>query len=133
MDYDKLLLVLLNWFRQVPGINAVYLGEPSAIVNAPELYTLVERGNLKEMIGSYDDKYIAVHRLCIDLQDPQEAERELLHYIISVVKMARLDPALGGNFPCEQARLTEYRTGFVSINGTIYRSVDFISQINIIV
>lgn len=123
-------------FLTVPGLatNNVILGEPTAAQTLPLLYTSLARFE-RAMEGSPPGdnltsmRYFFDHRLLVRWQDNANAEAELLSFVNTIPYSITSDPTLGGRISRGHARITEGVAGFVTIAGTLFRVLDFSSDI----
>jgi hypothetical protein len=103
--------------------------EPRSIQTSPTLYTLLDtfQRNTSGQVTAM--KFRLLHRICVQWQDNEESEAELLTFVHSLPSAVDQDPTLGGLITMGLARISEGQSGFVLISGTKYRSLDFFSDI----
>src|SRR5690348_12912083 len=103
--------------------------EPRSIQTSPTLYTLFDRFQ-RETSGQITAmKLRLLHRICVQWQDNEESERELLTFVHALPAAVDQNPTLGGLITKGIARISDGESGFVIISGTKYRSLDFFSDI----
>lgn len=115
---------------EIDGLNAVLLGEPTAIHDPPALYVVYQsfervlRNNrpASNMTGM---AHIYALRLVIQWTDNPEAERQLLSLIDPIPDAIDADPQLDGAIDKGVAYITIGQTGFATIGGTLYRICDY--------
>lgn len=122
-------------FKTVEGIKIFALGEPTAIHDAPELYTVGLRfeRTLRNLPPSQSTvsgtHYFMAHRLVFRFQDNAMAEMEVLAYIDAMLNAIDADPRLGGRLSNRlMAKIISADVGFSEISSTLYRVVDFTSE-----
>src|SRR5437660_1224261 len=98
--------------------------EPRSIQTSPTLYTLLDafQRNTSGQVTAM--KFRLLHRICVQWQDNEESEAELLTFVHSVPAAIDANPTLGGLITMGVARISEGQSGFVIISGTKYRSLD---------
>jgi hypothetical protein len=120
---------LATVFANLPDIRNVILGEPTAIHELPAIYTAYagfERVTASQQVMM---THTFTHRLIIRFQDQQEAEAQLLALLHQVPIAIDQDPKLGGIIDAGMARCTGGQAGFLSINATLYRIVDYTTSV----
>lgn len=128
---DDILIALHDIYGRLHGINAILDYEPRAVQAAPMIYTQLEsmtRDMNQVVIGGrlvvYNWRWMS--RLLIAYQDPQTAEQDLRRYVDELTNLLE-DPnnrRLNGVVPQGEARIDEVRTGYASVDGTVYRIAD---------
>jgi hypothetical protein len=103
--------------------------EPRSIQTSPTLYTLFDRFQRDTSGQITAMKLRLLHRICVQWQDNEESERELLTFVHALPYRVDNDPTLGGLITKGIARISDGESGFVIISGTKYRSLDFFSDI----
>jgi hypothetical protein len=103
--------------------------EPRSIQTSPTLYTLLD-GFVRDTSGQVTAmKFRILHRVCVQWQDNEQAEAELLSFVHALPAAVDADPTLGGLITKGIARISDGESGFIIISGTKYRSLDFFSDI----
>lgn len=118
----------------IEGLNAVILGEPTAIHDPPALYVVYQsfqrvlRSNppASNLTGM---QHVYALRLVIQWQDNLEAEYQLLSLIDPIPAAIDADPQLSGAITRGAARITDATTGFATIGGTLYRICDYTCEV----
>ncbi len=130
MSYSEVLEGLHARFALVtPTLNLI-VGEPTAIQEAPALYTLLE-GYTRQ----YDEEvvrvtYRSLHRLCIRWQDNANAEWELAALTNAIPASVEADPRLGKRLYARgDSKVVAGEAGYTTIGGTEYRTLDFHSEV----
>lgn len=123
--YNGLETVLLG----ISGLQAVILGEPTAIQITPAIYTVYESfdrplHNNPPARNLYGMKHVFALRLVILWQDNPEAERQLLTLLDAIPDAIDANPRFGGAITKGIAYITSGITGFATI-GALYRIVDY--------
>jgi hypothetical protein len=103
--------------------------EPRSIQTSPTLYTLLD-GFKRDTSGQVTAmKFRLLHRICVQWQDNEESERELLTFVHALPAAVDRDPTLGPLISKGIARISDGVSGFILISGTKYRCLDFFSDI----
>lgn len=128
---DDILVALHNIYGQAYGITALLDYEPRAVHAAPMIYTQLEsmtRDMGQVAIGGrlvvYNWRWMS--RLLVAYQDPETGERDLRRYLDLLINLLE-DPnnrRLNGVVPQGEARIDEVRTGYATVDGTVYRIAD---------
>jgi hypothetical protein len=129
MSYETVVEGLHERFATVEGIVGIQLGEPASIQATPYLYTLldeVERTQAGQMTMM---RYRSLHRLCFDTQDMEAAEAQLAGYVNAVPASVDADPQLTGRITGGLARISQGRATWVKLNGTLFRCLDYTSDV----
>lgn len=128
MSYETTNEGFTEVFKTVQPELAVILDyEPESAQDSPLIYSLLEDF---ERSGEGDVVEVSrrtLHRLCIAWGDNKEAERLLRVYVDAIPGAFDADPTLGGRV--RYAEITAGDAGFVTIDGTEYRSLDFYSEV----
>lgn len=100
------------------------------VVHAPHLlYTLLADFK-RDTAGQVTTmRYRLLHRLVIQWQDNQEAERVLRSFVHPIPAAFDADPLLGNLITKGLARISDGASGFVVISNTKFRCLDFFSDI----
>lgn len=133
-NYSDVIDGLHTRFATVSGIHALLKYEPTAIHRPPTLYSLLVSFTEQQQGQLNVRTYRILHRLCFAWQDNEKAEEQLMPFVSSIPLSVEQDPRLGGrlappNTQSGWAMIEECRAGFVRIDGTIYRSLDFFSTV----
>ena len=102
--------------------------EPTHI-DPPMLYSLLDRVDYSQSGQIKTKRYRILHRLCFLWQDNEQAELELMPYVDSIPAAIVADAHLGGAISKGLATIGEVIGTFVSISGTLYRCLDFYSDV----
>jgi hypothetical protein len=129
MSYADIVAGLHERFATVAGIVGIGIGEPDSVADTPYLYTLLDEVVHEPPQGTVAvARYRSLHRLLFATQDTEQAESALLPLVDAVVDAVDADATLDGVLTLGYARITDARGVWVTINGTLYRAVDFISE-----
>lgn len=128
--YTGLEAVLL----QIDGLNAVILGEPTAVHDPPLLYVAYQEFDrplrnsppARNLVGM---AHTFALRLVIQWVDNPEAERQLLTLLDEIPDAIDADPRLDSQLEKGIARVTTGLAGFATIGGTLYRIVDYTLEV----
>lgn len=129
MAYSDVLNGLHGRFATVSGLKNILGYEPASVNATPMIYSLFvgvvngDKGQVKSRT------YRTMHRLVVARQDYAQAETLVLPYVDSIVDAVKADPRLGGAVTSGLASITEARGGYSTINGVVYRIVDFFSEV----
>jgi hypothetical protein len=104
--------------------------EPTHI-DPPMLYSLLDRVDYAGTGQIKSSRYRILHRLCFLWQDNEQAEAQLMPYVDSIPLAIRNDAHLGGAITSGLATISEVIGTFVNISGTLYRCLDFYSDITV--
>lgn len=119
-------------FKDLPGIKAHLLGEPTAIHDPPVLITVFDRTERKAEGRAPSNStvtiihYFFAHRVAVQWVDNPVAEAAILVYANSVPAAINADPSLGGRI--DNIRISDGVTDWATYGGTKYRVLDFTSQ-----
>ncbi len=127
--YGAIVEGLHERFETVAGIRRIYDYEPATLQATPALYTVLERVERQQGGPLMVSRYRILHRLCLRWQDNEHAEEELIPYVNAIPDALDADPQLGGRITSGIARIAEAEAGFATINGTLYRVLDFYSDV----
>lgn len=110
----------------VTGLKVRIVGEPTSLQETPAVYTLFEDVRYTKYAQVWVRTYHTLIRVCVRWQDNQAAELELAPFVDSIPDA--FDAAgshLNNTIPSGQATLSDGSGGFVTIDGTEYRCIDF--------
>lgn len=124
-DYPDIVNALVPVLAQVPGISVVLPYEPTALHDLPAVYLLLDTIQRQRQNFVINKTYVIMTRLCLPWQDNEMAEHELIPLVDAVADAIDLSPQLGGALTSGTAVCTSGLAGFVSIGGTLYRSLDY--------
>ena len=129
--YESVVTAINERFRTIEPLIPVILDyEPTALVEYPTMYTLLENAEFPTTAGGVQSRrYRLLHRLCFQWIDNEQAERDLAPYVDAVPESVLTDPSLGGVITSGLAHITRGDGVFVSIGGALYRAIDFHSDI----
>ncbi len=129
MSYEDILKGLHECFEGLHTIPVILDYEPTSLQHLPALYSLFDSFADDEDDGGSLDKrtYRTLHRLCFRWQDNEQAEKELIPFLNTLPDSVKANPRLGGR--CLWAAVPECQGVFVTIGGTVYRALDFYSQV----
>jgi len=116
-------------FKTINGLTNILLGEPTAIQDAPALYTALasfERSQHGQITAM---RYRFTHRLIIVWQDNLQAEMQLLTLLNAIPASVDLSPTLGGRIVEGLAKVTGGDAGYAKIGETLYRVCDFVGDV----
>lgn len=132
MSYRTCLEGLEERLKTVVGVKLVLRGEPTSLHNLPAIYSLFDSFDEEETDNAHlkTIRWRTLHRLCIRWQDNEAAENELIDFLERIPDAVAADPKLDGRLHhTGYAHITAGDAGFVTINGTEYRSCDFLSEV----
>lgn len=127
--YSDIVTGLHGRFATIGTLKNILAFEPASVNATPMLYSLFvsmannDRGQVKART------YRTMHRLVVARQDYAQAELLLNPYLESIPDAVKADPRLGGTLTSGLASIVEARGGYASINGVVYRIVDFFSEV----
>lgn len=121
-------------FRTIEGLEAIVLGEPTAIPSTPLLYAgYASADQIMRSQAPARNLDAITHtfavRLVFDYQDNPQAEMQLLTLADSVPSAINDDPRLGNRLYGGIASSTQALSGFARIADKVYRVLDFTVQV----
>lgn len=129
MAYSDVLNGLHGRFATVSGLKNILAFEPASINATPMMYSLFVSVNNGDKGQVKSRTYRTMHRLVVARQDYAQAETLVLPYVDSIIDAVRTDPRLGSEISSGLASIVEARGGYATINGVVYRIVDFFSEV----
>lgn len=129
MSYSNIVDGLHTRFATVSGLKSTLKYEPASINATPMIYSLFvnvrneDKGQRKIRI------YRTMHRLVVARQDYAQAELLALPYIDSIPDSVKVDPRLAGSVSSGLASIVEATGGYVTVDGVVYRVIDFFSEV----
>jgi hypothetical protein len=126
MSYERVLAGFNERFSKVPGLVAVLDKEPTSIQEPPIIYSLLDSFTRDFAETIIKIRYRTMHRLCIAWGDPGESEKVLRDYADIIPAAVEADYTLGGR--SDVAVIVSGTTGWVTIDGKEYRTLDFFSE-----
>ena len=129
MSYNEIVDGLHCRFETVSGLKSILKFEPASINATPMIYSLFvnvrneDRGQRKVRI------YRTMHRLVVARQDYAKAELLALPYIDSIPDSVKADPRLDGAITGGLASVVDARGGYATIDGVVFRIIDFFSEV----
>ena len=125
MSYETILAGLHRTLATVTPPIAVLLDyEPTAIHTTPTLYSLLDTVTRERAGQVVAVRYRILNRLVFRWQDNEQAERELIPYVNAVAMVLDTDPHMDGAMASGMASINQIDAVFVSIGGTVYRTLD---------
>lgn len=127
MSYADIKAAINETLRGVDGIKQTLDHEPRSLQNWPAIYSLLD-GLVREYPGGTTVRvtYRTLHRVCIPWQDNAKAEATLDELADSLAAAIDADPTVGG--VAYDVSITAGDTGWVTIDGNEYRSLDLYSE-----
>lgn len=116
-------------FKTIDGLTNIILGEPTAIQDAPALYTALARFERTQHGQVTAMRYTFTHRLVVQLQDNPQAEMQLLTLLNAIPASVDRSPTLGGRIVEGVAKVTGGDTGYATIGKTLYRICDYTGDV----
>lgn len=121
---------LENCFKTVDGLRVIMLGEPTAIQDAPLLYTVYQSfdrplRNISPARNVIGMDHLFASRLVIQFVENAQCEMQLLTLLDAIPDSIDLDPRLGGRLNSGIAWCSDGVSGFATIGGAQYRVVDY--------
>lgn len=129
MSYRDVLDGLNERFETVATIEMVLDYEPTSVGVTPLMYSLLDTVAYSEQGQVHVTRYRILHRLCLLWQENEYAEQDLVPFVNSVPSAVEADPQLGGRIGRGIATIGEAIATFVTIGGTVYRCLDFYSDV----
>lgn len=128
-ELDTILIGLHERFATVTALEALLDHEPRSIHNSSLLYSLYKETRRAQHGQVLSETHQFTHRACFSYADPQAAEKAVRGVVTAVPLSVEQDPQLGHRITSGGAVVEEGRGGFVLIDGTVYRVVDFTSTV----
>lgn len=116
-------------FKTIDGLTNIILGEPTAIHEAPALYTILARFERSQHGQITAMRYTFIHRLVIQWQDNPQAEMQLLTLLNTIPASVDRSPTLGGRIIEGLAKVTAGDAGYTRIGEMACRICDFTSDV----
>ena len=129
MSYQTVIEGLHERFETVTALRAVLDYAPTAIHDAPLLYSILDSMtvNYEQPVTAW--KYRILHSVVLRWQDFEQSELEALPLVNSIPQAVRADPHLGGRLASGMALISECQSGFREIGEGVYRVLDFYSTV----
>lgn len=116
-------------FRTIDGLPNIFLGEPTAVHEAPSLYTGFIRFERTQHGQVTAMRYFWAHRLVISWQDSAQAEMQLMTLLNAIPASVDRSPTLGGRIIEGLAKVVAGDAGFDTIGDKLCRICDFTSDV----
>lgn len=120
---------LAERLQTVVGVENIILGEPSTAHALPCLYGALRSVTRSQDVQVTSVRYVFLLRLIVLWQERAEAEAELLSFVNSIPASIDADATLGGRLGSGMARVSNGTAGFMTMNGTVYRIIDFTADV----
>lgn len=132
MSYATVLAGLHVRFATVPGIVSILDYVPTAIHEAPVLYSTLDRMEVTRSGQVRAVHYRIQHRMVFLWQDFEEAEKVVIPYVDSIPLSVEADPHLGGVIVSGFAEINECVATWIDMPGPVtYRVLDFYSDVTV--
>lgn len=129
MSYATILAGLHTRLATVAGLNAVLDYVPTAVVDPPILYSLLERVEIVRSGQVRTVRYRILHRVVIRWQDNEQAELEASPFVDAIPLAVEADMWLDGALTSGIGQINECSSGFATIGEVEYRVLDFYSTV----
>ncbi len=127
MSYADILEGIHEALGGVDGIRQTLAYEPASVQKTPAIYSLLDSISREYPGGStVNVTYRTLHRVLVSWQDSQQAEKTLIELVDSLPAAIDADPTCGG--VAYDIAITAGDTGWVTIDGNDYRSLDLYSE-----
>lgn len=110
------------------GMKRLLDHEPSVIQVTPILYTMLVDYEHSERGQVVTEVFTFMHRVVVDTSESKTAEPLVRKYVTTIPLAVEQDPQLGNRISRGISEIRKGEAGYVSINGTVYRIVDFYSR-----
>jgi hypothetical protein len=127
VSYEAISRGLQTRLATVEQIAAVLDYEPSAIQDAPLIYSLLDGFECRSETNTSRITWRTQHRLLIRWQDAEACEAELRSLVGLIRQAVAADRTLGGT--AADAEMVFGDAGWLNVGGTEYRSMDFSSEV----
>jgi hypothetical protein len=116
-------------FATVTAIKGMQEGEPEAVHVAPYLYTVLDSFERSEAAQVVSMRYRSVHTVLFDAQKGEYAENDLQDMVNRIPAAVSANKQLSGTLTQGIAQIVSATAGWTLINGKMYRSLDFVSEV----